>query len=161
MPMYMFYNYCSIVCRCMHVCLYLPIQLCSIRKIHDFIMYTILRRFIKSDSSSNVDRSFSLPIFLESICYARSRIYHMPVSRPYTINRVHITPLLLPSSYNTIVVTAAATVATTTATTQQQYSVFELANRWLIRLPGFLVPPSFVRSFTGNMTETRKHKLCI
>lgn len=137
-------------CLCVCMCVYIPFKLCSIRKIHDF-MYTLLswRRFIKSDGGSNVDRPFSFPFFLNPFVMHEAHIYHMPVPRLYTINRAHITPLLLllllllppphcyrPYCHHWYIVPS---------------STVWLANRWLIRLPGF----SFRRSFTGSMTETR------
>lgn len=108
------------------ICSNLPFQLCSIRKIHDFIMYTLLswRRFIKSDGSSNVGRPFAhpTPSFSQSICYAWSHVYHMPMPIPRLYTHK-------PGSYHPAAVAATA-VTTTTSTTlhtlfRQQHSACE------------------------------------
>lgn len=141
----------------------------SIRKIHDFIHTQRERErdfwvegvSLKTMAAMSTDYSLS-PLFSQSICYAWSHIYHMPVPRICTVNRVHITSLavLLPPSLPSTPSTtplpppppSSSSLPPPLQCRQQHYR---------LRTIGLFVclvsrsACSFVRSFTGNMTETR------
>lgn len=115
-----------------------------------YIMYTLLswRRFIKSDGSSDVGRPFSFPIFSIHLLCMQPHISHASIKTIY-----HKPGSYHPTAASTVVVTI------TTSTTLCTVNSTVLANRWLIRLPGFLAPSFVHRQHDRN--QNTKHKLCI